>query len=154
MAEADARKRWDPEASASFWINRASRALLKRHESRLRPLGFGMSQMPVLQALEQHGPLSQKELARRAKVEQPTMAEMLARMERDGVVERSPDPDDGRASLVSLTRRARLRLEKGRGALMRGEGEAIAGLSAAEKATLVGLLRRVVESLDAAPVRE
>lgn len=142
-------RRWDPEGSASFWINRASRTLLKLHESRLRPLGFGMSQMPVLQALDQRGALSQKDLAQLAKVEQPTMAEMLARMERDGVVERQPNPNDGRGSLISLTRRARQRLAKGRDALMQGESEAVVDLTATEKKTLIALLKRVVAALEA-----
>jgi DNA-binding MarR family transcriptional regulator len=149
MVRAEQPESWDPEGSTSFWINRASRVLLKRHESRLRPLGFSMSQMPVLHALAREKALSQKELARLAKVEQPTMAEMLARMERDDIVERTPDPNDGRASLVSLTRRARQRLAKGREALKRGEGEAVSSLSVDEKAMLVGLLRRVVQSLEA-----
>ena len=31
------------------------------------------------------------------------MAQMLVRMERDGLIRRAPDPADGRSSLVSLT---------------------------------------------------
>jgi DNA-binding MarR family transcriptional regulator len=77
------------------------------------------------------------------------MAQMLARMERDGVIERAPDPADGRASLVSLTRRSRARLPRGKAALMQGERDATAGMSEEEKATLVRLLRRVVENLAA-----
>src|SRR4051812_34852922 len=102
--QVDARQvSWDPASTAAYWINRVSRLLMRLHEARLRPLGFGMSQLPVLVALEADGPLAQKELAQRAHVEQPTMAEMLARMERDGIVERAPNPDDRRASLVSLS---------------------------------------------------
>jgi DNA-binding MarR family transcriptional regulator len=39
-------------------------------------------------------------------IEQPTMAFTLRRMERDGIIERSPDPEHGRKSLVKLTARA------------------------------------------------
>jgi len=143
----EAKLNWDPEATAAFWINRASRLLIRLHESRLRPLGFGMSQLPVLIALEEGGTLTQKELAHVARVEQPTMAEMLARMERDGVVEREPNPDDKRGSLTSLTRKARARLPKARAALMEGERDAMAGLSDEEKALLLSLLKRVVQNL-------
>lgn len=31
------------------------------------------------------------------------MAQLIARMERDGIVRREPDPRDGRSSLVFLT---------------------------------------------------
>jgi MarR family transcriptional regulator for hemolysin len=33
---------------------------------------------------------------RRESIEQPSMTELLARMERDGMIERTPNPDDGR----------------------------------------------------------
>jgi len=143
----EAKLNWDPEATAAFWINRASRLLIRLHESRLRPLGFGMSQLPVLIALEEGGTLTQKELAQVARVEQPTMAEMLARLERDGVVEREPNHDDKRGSLTSLTRKARARLPKARAALMQGERDATAGLSDEEKTLLLSLLERVVQNL-------
>jgi MarR family transcriptional regulator, transcriptional regulator for hemolysin len=142
------KRRWDPEGSCAYWINQASRALLRLHEARLRPLGFGMSHLPVLFALEEREPLSQKELAQAARVEQPTMAEALARMERDGVVQREPNPHDKRGSLTSLTPAARVRLPDVKAALWRGEDEATAALSAKEKAQLIELLKRVVGSLE------
>ena len=141
-------KPWDPESSASFWINRASRSLQRAQEACVRPLGFGMSQLPVLHALADGGSRTQKELAQWARVEQPTMAEMLARMERDGVVERAPNPNDGRGTLTSLTRRARLQLPKAKAALVDAEENVMAGFSDAERELLVTLLRRVVQNLE------
>lgn len=145
---------WDPEASPAYWLNNASRLLLRRHDARLRELGFSMGHLPVLVALEEGDQLSQKELARRARVEQPTMAEVLARMERDGLVRREPNPADRRGSLVSLTPTARARVPKAKAALARGQQEALAGLDEREQATLLALLRRVAENLGAAPPGE
>src|SRR5262252_2229808 len=68
-----------PEKLVGFWINLASRTIVRVLDARLRPLGFAMSHLPVLRALAQGGALSQKELARMARVEQQTMAELLAR---------------------------------------------------------------------------
>src|SRR6202453_998698 len=100
--------RWDPEAAPAFWINRVSRALLRRGDARLRPLGFAMSYLPVLRALAmRRRPLSQKELAQAAGVEQPTMAETIGRLVRDGMVQREPNPDDRRSTGISLTRLSR-----------------------------------------------
>ncbi len=149
MQPPDDAEPWNPAATSAYWINRASRSLLRLHESRLRELGFGMSQVPVLLALEEGGALSQKDLALRARVEQPTMAEMLARMERDGIIERAPNPADKRGTLTTLTRRSRARLPKAKAAMMRGEHEAMAGLTAQEKAQLLGLLQKVVQNLEA-----
>lgn len=139
---------WRPTESVSFWINRASRLLVRQQDERLRPLGLGMSQMPVLHALEDGAALSQKELALRARVEQPTMAEMLSRMERDGVVERSPNPEDRRGTLISLSRRAKSRWPKGKAELMSLEGEATASFSRADKAQLLTLLQRFADALE------
>ena len=140
---------WDPEASPAFWINRVSRALLRRGDGRLRPLGFAMSYLPVMRALAMaRRPLSQKELARAAGVEQPTMAETIARLVRDGMVQRDPNPDDKRSTGISLTRLSRARFPKARAVLIESEREAMAGLSDDERALLRDLLERVLANLE------
>jgi len=140
--------RWDPESVPTFWINHASRLLLRRFEQTLRPLGFGMAYLPVAIALEESGALLQKDLADRAHVEQPTMAALLARMERDGLIARGPHPSDKRASLISLTPTAKARLPIARERLGKGAERATLGFSERERATLLALLRRVVKNLD------
>ncbi|WP_394830284.1 MarR family transcriptional regulator [Pendulispora rubella] len=139
--------RWDPESAPTFWINHASRLLMRLFEQSLRPLGFGMAYLPVAIALEENGPLLQKDLADRAHVEQPTMAALLARMERDGLIAREPHPGDRRASLVSLTAVAKGRVPVARERLIDGAERALAGFSAGERATLIALLQRVVRNL-------
>jgi MarR family transcriptional regulator, transcriptional regulator for hemolysin len=140
---------WDPEASPAFWINRVSRALLRRGDGRLRPLGFAMSYLPVLRALAMgRRPLSQTELAQAVGVEQPTMAETIARLVRDGMVQRDRNPDDKRSTGISLTRLSRARFPKARAVLIESEREAMAGLSDDEKAQLRDLLKRVLKNLE------
>jgi hypothetical protein len=67
MQTEEASPSWNLEATAGFWIDRASRLLLRLLEARLRPFGFGMSHLPVRRALADGGSLSQKELARLAR---------------------------------------------------------------------------------------
>ena len=140
---------WDPRASVGFWLNNASRTLLRLHDARLRELGLAMAQLPVLVALQDGEALPQKELAKRARIEQPSMVELIARMERAGLVRRAPHPDDGRVSLISLTPRASKQLPKAKEALLQGEAEAMAGLSKAERTQLRELLMRVAQNLGA-----
>jgi DNA-binding MarR family transcriptional regulator len=45
------------------------------------------------------------EIARRARLSKQTMTTLVRLLERDGLVERRPDPGDGRATLVFLTPR-------------------------------------------------
>jgi MarR family transcriptional regulator, transcriptional regulator for hemolysin len=140
---------WDPESTPSFWINRASRSILRRFDASLKPFGFTMSQLPVLRALADGLSHSQAELATFAKVEQPSMVETLARMERDGIVRREPDPNDRRGIRITITRQSRARLPKGRAALMHTESELMAGFTDAERAQLRELLKRVVKNAEA-----
>ncbi|WP_223643532.1 MarR family winged helix-turn-helix transcriptional regulator [Corallococcus sp. EGB] len=139
---------WDPEAVPTFWINHASRLLMRHFEQRLRPLEFGMAYLPVVIALEEQGPLLQKQLAEYAHVEQPTMAALLTRMERDGLIERQPHPDDKRASQISLSAKARKRVPEAKVQLEEVAEQAMAGFSERERATFLSLLHRVVANLD------
>lgn len=50
--------------------------------------------------------LRQGELARRARLSKQTLTTMARALERDGLVERRPDPDDARATRLYLTPRA------------------------------------------------
>ena len=61
----------------------------------------------ILVPLFEEDALRMGELGRRARLAKQTMTTMVRLLERDGLVSREPDPRDGRASLVSLTRRAR-----------------------------------------------
>jgi MarR family transcriptional regulator for hemolysin len=143
------RQEWNPMGTPGHYFSRIARALARIGDMRLRELGFATAQLPVLTALKDGAQLSQIELARWSKVEQPTMAQLLARMERDGLIRRDPDPADRRASLVSLTDTARARLPAGRAILEQGNREATRGLSPQEVATLIGLLRRVLANVEA-----
>ena len=80
-------------------ISLAARGFARLSEARLKPLGFGVGYLPVLVALKNGRAETQRHLARFAKIEQPSMAQMLVRMERDGLIRRAPDPADGRSSL-------------------------------------------------------
>ncbi len=51
--------------------------------------------------------LRQGELGRRSRLSKQTMTTMTRLLEREGLVERRPDPSDARATLVFLTARAR-----------------------------------------------
>ena len=73
----------------------------------------------MLVALQDGRASTQRDLARFAKIEQPPMAQMLARMERDGLIQRAPDPADGRSSRITLTGVAEARLPDALAVLLR-----------------------------------
>ena len=129
-------------------ISLAARGFVRLSEARLKPLGFGVGHLPVLVALQDGRADTQRDLARFAKIEQPPMAQMLARMERDGLVRRTPDPADGRSSRIALTETAQARLPDACTALFQGNREALSGFTDDETAQLVALLTRLIANLD------
>jgi MarR family transcriptional regulator, transcriptional regulator for hemolysin len=129
-------------------ISLAARGFARLSEARLKPLGFGVGQLPVLIALRDGKANTQRELARFAKVEQPPMAQMLARMERDGWIRRTPHPDDGRSSRIVLTKAAQNRMPHAVETLFKGNRDALNGFTEDEASQLVNLLTRLIANLD------
>ncbi|WP_184717902.1 MarR family transcriptional regulator [Caulobacter sp.] len=129
-------------------ISLASRGVTRLSEARLKPLGFGVGHLPVLVALRDGQASTQRDLARFARIEQPPMAQMLARMERDGLIRRTPDPADGRSSRITLTEAAQGRLPDAITVLLQGNAEVLDGFSQDETATLVQLLTRLIDNLE------
>jgi DNA-binding MarR family transcriptional regulator len=129
-------------------ISLAARGFARLSEARLKPLGFGVGHLPVLVALQTGRANTQRDLARFAQIQQPPMAQMLARMERDGLIRRTPDPGDGRSSRITLTELALERLPEAIATLFRGNRDAVAGFTDEEVAQLVALLDRLITNLD------
>ena len=131
-------------------ITRACRLFIRIGDSRLHKLGFSTAHIPILAALRNGEQLTQKDLARFAQIEQPTMAQTLARMERDGLILRQPDPADKRSSLISLRPVASEKMNQILEILAQGNQEALKGFDETERAALADFLRRIVVNLEIA----
>jgi MarR family transcriptional regulator, transcriptional regulator for hemolysin len=138
---------WQPEDAISYWINQASREILKRFEKRLRPQGFGMAYLPVAMALESKSPLNQKQLAEHINIEQPTMAALLKRMERDQIIFRQQDPNDRRAYFFYLTEKGYAHLPEVKNCLTEESERLVQSFSESEKEVLLTLLKKLVGDL-------
>jgi MarR family transcriptional regulator, transcriptional regulator for hemolysin len=136
-----------PHRDTGYFVTRTARAFMRIAEARLRPLGLGVAHMPALVCLSEEGSLTQAEIAQRTHVEQPTAAALLQRMVKSGLIDKSPDPHDRRATRLSLSAHAQQVMPMALDLLRHADGEATAGLSAAEIDTLHDLLRRVLANL-------
>lgn len=134
-------------------IGQVHRTFARLVDGPLRELDFAMGQIPVLALLNQSASLSQAELARLVQVEQPSMAQMLTRMERDGLVRRLPDPADKRSRLISLTDKAKQRLPAGRAVMDTLKDHALEGFSAEEVSLLANLVGRLQVNLERTAAR-
>jgi DNA-binding MarR family transcriptional regulator len=117
--------------------------------TKISPLGVVPGQFAQLLALYEEDGLSQRELCERVRVEQPTMANTLRRMERDGLVRRLPDPGDGRRAIVTLTERARGLEETLAGAARSVNSGATKGVTDDELAAFMATMARIIANLEA-----
>ncbi|WP_280382468.1 MarR family winged helix-turn-helix transcriptional regulator [Nocardia wallacei] len=63
--------------------------------------------LSVLDTLATGGPMRLSDLVRTEQITQPGLTQLIGRLERDGLVERRPDPTDRRAALVDITEAGR-----------------------------------------------
>lgn len=83
-----------------------------RQEAAAEETGLTTTSTAALASIERSGPLTPSELAEIERVKRPTVTRTLACLEAAGLVERAPDPDDGRSSLVAVNAAGRAQLRR------------------------------------------
>ena len=74
--------------------------------TKLTPLGLTSAKAMFLFCLYDHEQMTQVEICRDLDMDKSTVAKMLVRLEKDGLVTKTVHPDDVRAFQVSLTKKA------------------------------------------------
>ena len=136
------------EKSVADQLNWAARLLARELETILGPVGLNPAYVPVLLRLSAGGARTPKGLAQEATVEQPTMTATIQRMERDGLVTRKPNPDDGRSALIALTPKGYERIADMDRALGALNELLLEQFTTSEREQFLGLLGRVVSVLE------
>ncbi len=72
------------------------------------PGDLSLSTAAALSTIARVGPMRLTELTALEHLTQPAMTQLVTRLERDGLAERRPDPEDGRAVLVTITDAGRM----------------------------------------------
>lgn len=85
----------------------AARSVEREWDDRLRAIGLPHAGLIALDIALRTGPTGADTIARTARVQPQTMSRTLERLERDGLVERGPHPEDRRRRVVSVTDRGR-----------------------------------------------
>jgi DNA-binding MarR family transcriptional regulator len=133
----------DAAARLRMGIVRTARRL--RQEAAAEVSGLTPTSTAALATIERHGPLTPSELAEIERVK-------LGCLEREGLVERTADPADGRSSLVSVNAAGRERLRRLRGRKNAYLARRMRNLPAADLAALeraAEILEGMLESEDA-----
>jgi DNA-binding MarR family transcriptional regulator len=97
-------------------------------------------QLSALVTVEQHGPLRLSELARREAVTAPTMSRVLAALDEQGLVIRTPDPHDARGVRIVLSELGAHRLGEVRSTRTALVARRLARLTPEQRERLTGAL--------------
>ena len=105
------------------------------------------SAFPILKVLSHQGPMRLSALAQALDLDASTVSRHARQLEDRGLLERTGDPDDGRASRVAVSEQGQNCLARGFAARRQLITYALDGMSAAEQDTLRDLLHVLVVNL-------
>ncbi len=145
-----------PSAREVFRLSQSPSHLLRRAEQFAADLfarselndGVTLRQTVLMAAIGESEGASQSDLVRTTGVDRSTLAEMMARMEKRGLIARAAAADDGRAKSVRLTGEGRRRLAASLPAIRAVDRALLAALPAAQRAPFQSILSGLAESAD------
>ena len=135
------------ERAFGFVLHEAARLLSKRFDQKARAIGLTRAQCSVLFRLSMQEGMNQARLAELMEMEPISLARLVDRMEQAGWIERRADPADRRARRLYMTAKAKPVFERMIAVGLETRGEALAGISQADRDRMIDLLIRVRRNL-------
>ena len=129
-----------PKGRSGYLLRQAWHELRAAMDITLRPHGLTPAQYSALTVLARDPGVSGADLARGCNISPQAMNGVLATLERDGLVERTPHPTHGRILQVNLTAEGQRRLDAARPDVDRLERMIERGLSSDEVGLVKGWL--------------
>ncbi len=132
--------------SGAYLASQLAKGFARSLQQRAARLGFSPGQFPILLELWAEDGLTQKQLLERVDIEQATMANTLARMVRDGLIERRPHPSDKRAQLIFLTDKSKDMQDDAIEAARAADLALFQGFKTFERELMLEYIRRLLEN--------
>ncbi|RIX46218.1 MAG: MarR family transcriptional regulator [Rhodocyclales bacterium GT-UBC] len=131
----------------SSLLHRCSAVWRARIDERLRPWGMTQATWRTLWILRQGGErLNQSLLAARLGIETPTLVRILDRMEKLGLLERVPDPQDRRQKYIEISARGLALAAEIEGEVVATREEMLGRLGADEVQAGIAILEKILAS--------
>ena len=124
---------FDKEKSIGFLVHEVARLFRRRFEDEARTHNVTLPQWRALIEIHKNEGISQVSLAGCIDTDPMTMSGILDRLEKRGLVERYPDPNDSRAKLARLTDEGSALVRTARQLGRELYENALAGLNQAER---------------------
>lgn len=135
---------FDLHTSPSHLLHRAQQAAMNQSAVALKEAGLTLRQFAVLSVLAENEGISQSTLVSATGIDRSTLADMVARMERAGLIKRAASKTDARAKSVSTMAKGRKAVEKARPGVEAADAALLEALPKAMQVSLVGALGRLV----------
>lgn len=134
----------EPQRHIGYLIRRAQ----QRHVAawtRIASTEISSVQYTVLVVLDRLAEASQRDLCDEADLDRSTIADLVARMERKGLIARQRDPDDARRNTVTLTDVGRAERQRLRPLVEQVQEALVASMSAEDRLSLRAGLHRLLD---------
>ena len=139
-----------PQIRLTICMVLAARRWRSLLDEKFRPIEQSSARMEAMSAIMNSPPLSpQVDIARRLRIEGPTLTRMIDSLEKDGLVERMADPSDRRTKQLRITDDGEQALETIFEIADEMRGRLLAGFSDEQIETINGFFGELLERLDA-----
>ena len=129
-------------------LMKAYRTLERHARCSIEPLGLGSSDFAILELLLHRGRQPVNAIGRRIDLTSGAITSAVDRLEAQGLVVRTSDPEDRRTRFVSLTPKGTARIREVFGVHKRAMEGATRSLTTAERETLINLIRKLGRAAD------
>jgi MarR family transcriptional regulator, transcriptional regulator for hemolysin len=132
------------KGNLGWLLYRAHWALATEMSAALAPLGLSGRQYHVLRAALD-GEHTQKELAELVGLDKTTMVVTVDELERDGLAERKPSPEDRRARVIAVTKAGRRKVAEADAIKERVQADVLEALPVRQRKALLDALGELVQ---------
>ncbi len=137
----------DPETNIGFLLHDVSRLMRAWFDERASALGLTRAQWRVLVHLGPRQGINQRSLAEILELDNVTLCRHIDRLERDGWLERRPDPEDRRAWRLYLSEASHPTLKKMERLAAETQAAALSDLSLDQRASFIETLVKIKANL-------
>lgn len=126
-------------------ISLLHRKMNKGLNARLMQIGLSNAQSGLLELLYYNGKMTQADLCEELKLDKSTVAKALDRMEQNGLVTKTVNPDDSRSFLVSPTQKAIETIPMAQAVLSSWTEDVTSGMTKKEQERFLKLIKQVAK---------
>jgi MarR family transcriptional regulator, temperature-dependent positive regulator of motility len=140
--------------SFSHLLKRAVQFSVHRYNEEVGKSGLTHRQFTVLTAVDSNDGKSQTELVKITGIDRSTLADMVARLMAQGLVQRRRTKEDARTNSVRLTPQGKKMLKTAQSAAEDVDKELLSGFAVADRKTLIECLTEMANAMDKVDVVE